>query len=135
MSEVRWGILGAASFAREFMGPALTLAPGGQVVALATSDPAKAEPLRVFAPGLRVHRSFEALLADPGIDAVYLPLPNPLHVQWNLKAMQAGKPVLCEKPMAMQAADFDRLIAARDAAMSTSPRSACIRARPRTGMS
>ena len=116
MSDVRWGILGAAKFAREFMGPALTLAPGGHVAALATSDPTKAEPFRVFAPHLRVHDSYEALLADPEIDAVYIPLPNRLHVAWSLKAMQAGKHVLCEKPMAMQASDFDPLIAARDAA-------------------
>ena len=116
MSEVRWGILGAAKFAREFMGPALTLAPGGHVAALATSDPAKADAFRAFAPGLRVHGSFDALLADPAIDAVYIPLPNGLHVEWSLKAMQAGKHVLCEKPMTMQAGDFDRLIAARDAA-------------------
>ena len=116
MSDVRWGILGAAKFAREYMAPALTLAPGGRIVALATSDPAKAEPFRVFAPDLRVHDSFDALLADPAIDAVYIPLPNGLHVEWSLKAMQAGKHVLCEKPMAMQASDFGRLIAARDAA-------------------
>ena len=116
MSDVRWGILGASKFAREFMGPALTLAPGGRVVALATSDAAKADPFRVFAPALRVHGSFEALLADPEVDAVYIPLPNGLHVEWSLKAMQAGKHVLCEKPMAMQAAEFDALIAARDAA-------------------
>ena len=116
MSDVRWGILGAAKFAREFMGPALTLAPGGHVAALATSDPAKADAFRVFAPGLRVHASYDALLADPAIDAVYIPLPNRLHVEWSLKAMQAGKHVLCEKPMAMQAGDFDQLIAARDAA-------------------
>lgn len=116
MSDVRWGILGAAKFAREFMGPALTLAAGGRVAALATSDPVKADPFRAFAPGLRVHDSYDALLADPEIDAVYIPLPNRLHVEWSLKAMQAGKHVLCEKPMAMQAGDFDRLIAARDAA-------------------
>ena len=116
MSDVRWGILGAAKFAREYMAPALTLAPGGRIVALATSDPAKADPFRVFAPDLRVHGSFDALLADPAIDAVYIPLPNGLHVEWSLKAMQAGKHVLCEKPAAMQASDFDRLIAARDAA-------------------
>ncbi len=116
MSDVRWGILGAAKFAREHMGPALALAPGGHIAALATSDPAKAEPLRVFAPGLRVHDSYDALLADPQIDAVYIPLPNRLHVEWSLKAMRAGKHVLCEKPMAMQASDFDQLIAARDAA-------------------
>ena len=116
MSDVRWGILGAAKFAREHMAPALTLAPGGRIVALATSDPAKAVPFRVFAPDLRVHDSFDALLADPDIDAVYIPLPNRLHVEWSVKAMQAGKHVLCEKPAAMQAADFDPLIAARDAA-------------------
>jgi predicted dehydrogenase len=116
MSDVRWGILGAARFAREFMGPALALAPGGQVVALATADAAKAAPFRAFAPGLRVHASYDALLADAGVDAVYIPLPNHLHVAWSLKAIQAGKHVLCEKPMALQAADFDRLIAARDAA-------------------
>jgi predicted dehydrogenase len=116
MSDLRWGILGAAKFAREFMGPALTLAPGGHVAALATSDAAKAEPFRVFSPALRVHASYEALLADPGVDAVYIPLPNRMHVEWSVKAMQAGKHVLCEKPMAMQAGDFDALVAARDAA-------------------
>jgi predicted dehydrogenase len=116
MSDVRWGILGAAKFAREFMGPALTLAPGGHLAALATADAAKAEPFRAFAPGLRVFASYEALLADPAIDAVYIPLPNHLHVPWTLRALQAGKHVLCEKPMALQAGDFDALIAARDAA-------------------
>jgi predicted dehydrogenase len=116
MSDVRWGILGAAKFAREHMGPALTLAPGGHLAALATSDAAKAAPFRVFAPGLRVHGSYDALLADPDVDAVYIPLPNRLHVEWSLKALRAGKHVLCEKPMAMQAGDFDALIAARRAA-------------------
>src|SRR5690242_4223952 len=116
MSDVRWGILGAAKFAREFMGPALALAAGGRIVALATSDPAKAEPFMAFAPGIRVHADYDALLSDPDVDAVYVPLPNHLHVEWSLKAMQAGKHVLCEKPMAMQASDYDRLIAARDAA-------------------
>lgn len=115
MSELRWGILGAARFARDFMGPAMALAPGGHVAALATADAAKAEPFRAFAPGLRVHTSYAALLADPDIDAVYIPLPNHLHVDWTLKAVAAGKHVLCEKPMAMHAADFDRLIAARQA--------------------
>ncbi|WP_201742178.1 Gfo/Idh/MocA family protein [Mangrovicoccus ximenensis] len=115
MTDLRWGILGAAKFAREHMGPAIAMAPGGQLCALATSDPAKAAPFKAFAPGLRVHDSYDALLADPEIDAVYIPLPNSLHVEWSLKAMAAGKHVLCEKPMTMQADEFDRLIAARDA--------------------
>ena len=116
MDDLRWGILGAAKFAREYMGPAITLAPGGRLVALATADAAKAAPFRTFAPELRVHGSYDALLADPQVDAVYIPLPNHLHVEWSLRAMAAGKHVLCEKPLAMQAADVDRLVAARDAA-------------------
>jgi len=115
MNDLRWGILGAAKFARDMMGPAIALAPGGHVAALATADAAKAEPFRAFAPALRVHASYDALLADPAIDAVYIPLPNHLHVDWTLKAVQAGKHVLCEKPMAMHAREFDTLVAARDA--------------------
>ena len=112
---IRWGILGAAKFAREHMAPAIHAAKGAELVALATSDPSKAVGFQAFAPGLRLHDSYEALLADPGVDAVYVPLPNHLHVEWALKAIAAGKHVLCEKPMAMQAAEFDALIAARDA--------------------
>ena len=116
MQDLRWGILGAAKFAREFMAPALALAPGGHLAALATADPAKAAPFHAIVPGLRVHDSYDALINDPAIDAVYIPLPNHLHVPWSIKAMQAGKHVLCEKPMALQAGDYDALIAARDAA-------------------
>lgn len=67
-----------------------------------------------FCPDLKVYDSYDALLADPLIDAVYIPLPNHLHVEWSLKAMDAGKHVLCEKPMTMQAQEFDDLIAKRD---------------------
>ena len=112
---VRWGILGAARFAREHMAPAIHAAEGAELVALATSDPAKAEGFRAFCPGLAVHGSYEALLADPGIDAVYIPLPNHLHVEWTLKCLAAGKPVLTEKPIALRAEEIDQIIAARDA--------------------
>ena len=116
MATLRWGILGAAKFAREFMGPALAHCAGGRLVALATADAAKAEPFRCLAADLRVHASYQALLDDAEVDAVYIPLPNHLHVEWSLKAIQAGKHVLCEKPMTLQASQFDALIAARDAA-------------------
>ena len=112
---LRWGILGAAKFARMHMGPAIHAAAGAELVALATSDPAKAAGFQAFASGLRVHDSYEALLADPGLDAVYIPLPNHLHLDWSLRAIAAGKHVLCEKPMTLRAEEFDRLIAARDA--------------------
>ncbi|TNC70884.1 Gfo/Idh/MocA family protein [Rubellimicrobium roseum] len=111
---VRWGVLGAANFAREHMAPAIHAAKGAELYALATSDPAKAEPFQEFAPGLKVHSSYEALLADPEVEAVYIPLPNHLHVEWSLKAIEAGKHVLCEKPMTLHASEFDRLVAARD---------------------
>ena len=112
---VRWGILGAANFALHHMGPAIHAARGADLVALATSDPEKARPFNAFRPGLQVHDSYDALLADPGIDAVYVPLPNHLHVEWTLKALAAGKHVLTEKPIALHATEIDRIIAARDA--------------------
>ena len=112
---IRWGILGAAKFARLHMAPAIHAARGSTLAALATSDPAKAEPFREIAPDLRVWGDYDALLADPGIDAVYIPLPNHLHVAWTLKALAAGKPVLVEKPVALRAGEIDAVIAARDA--------------------
>jgi predicted dehydrogenase len=112
---IRWGILGAAKFAREHMGPAIHAANDAVLAALATSDPAKAAPFAAIAPGLTVHVSYDALLADPSIDAVYIPLPNHLHVEWTLKALAAGKHVLTEKPISMRAEEIDQIIAARDA--------------------
>jgi predicted dehydrogenase len=111
---VRWGILGAANFAFEHMAPAILLARGADLVALATADPAKAARFRELSPRIAIHRSYDDLLADPGIDAVYVPLPNHLHVDWALKALEAGKHVLVEKPLCLKAGDFDAVIAARD---------------------
>ena len=116
MTPIRWGVLGAANFALNHMAPAIHAARGAELTALATSHPDKAAPFQEFAPGLRVHDSYDALLADPDIDAVYIPLPNHLHVEWVIKALAAGKHVLCEKPIALSDADFDTLIAARDKA-------------------
>ena len=115
MKPVRWGILGAANFAKEQMAPAIHAAKGAELAALATSSPEKAAGFQAFCPSLKIHSSYEALLADPSIDAVYIPLPNHLHVEWTLKALAAGKHVLTEKPIALQAAEIDQIIAARDA--------------------
>ncbi|KEP69885.1 oxidoreductase [Thioclava dalianensis] len=115
MSAMNWGILGAAKFAHEHMGRAIHAAAGARLAALATSSPEKAKPFKSFCPDLEVHDSYESLLADPTIEAVYIPLPNTLHVEWTKKALAAGKHVLCEKPIAMQAEEIDTLIAARDA--------------------
>ena len=116
MQTVRWGILGGAKFAMEQMGPAIHMAAGAELVALATSSPEKAKGFQSFCPALKVHPTYEALLADPGIDAVYIPLPNHLHVEWTLKALEAGKHVLTEKPIALRSEEIDTIIAARDRA-------------------
>lgn len=112
---IRWGVLGAAKFAREFMARAIHAAEGAEFAALATSSEDKAAPFRAFQPRLRVHSDYQSLLDDPEIDAVYIPLPNAMHVEWTLKALDAGKHVLCEKPLAMSAEEFDAVIAKRDA--------------------
>lgn len=114
MKPVNWGILGAAKFARDQMARAIHEAEGARLQALATSDPARAEGFRAFCPDLVVHDSYAALLADPTVEAVYVPLPNHLHVEWTRKALKAGKHVLTEKPIAMAAGDIDDLIALRD---------------------
>ncbi|MFD2173309.1 Gfo/Idh/MocA family protein [Rhodobacter lacus] len=116
MEPVTWGILGASNFAATRMGPALHAAKGSCLAALATASPEKAARFAAFAPGLKVHESYAALLDDPQIEAVYIPLPNTLHVEWGIKALEAGKHVLIEKPLAMTAAEIAPLIAARDAA-------------------
>lgn len=114
MKTVNWAVLGAAKFAREHMARAIHEAEGARLYALATSDPVKAAPFSAFCPGLKVHASYDALLADPEVEAIYIPLPNHLHVEWTLKALEAGKHVLTEKPIAMAADQIDALIAARD---------------------
>jgi predicted dehydrogenase len=114
MKPVRWGILGAARFAQEHMAPAIHAAEGAELAALATSSPDKAKGFQAFCPSLTLHPTYEALLADPSIDAVYIPLPNHMHVEWTLKALAAGKHVLTEKPIAMKAREIDQIIAARD---------------------
>ena len=97
------------------MARAIHASEGAELAALATSDPRKADGFAAFCPGLKVHASYDALLADPGIDAVYIPLPNHMHLEWTLKTLAAGKHVLTEKPIAMKADEIDQIIAARDA--------------------
>lgn len=112
--HLRWGILGASRFARRCMVPALHAARGNRVAALATRDPARAAPFAAIVPDLRVHDGYDALLADPGVDAIYVPLPHTMHVEWAIRALDAGKHVLVEKPVAMTAPEIAPLIAARD---------------------
>lgn len=113
--HLTWGILGAAGFARKTMAPAIHAARRTRLKSVATRDASRAIPFEDLVPGLKVERSYDAILEDPEIDAVYIPLPNALHTEWSLKAAEAGKHVLCEKPIGLTTDDLDALIAAREA--------------------
>lgn len=108
---LRLGILGAANIARGF---SAGVAPSRivTVAAVASRDGAKAEAFAKECGIARWHGSYEALLADPEIDAIYNPLPNSLHAEWSIRAVEAGKHVLCEKPLATRTADAHAMFAA-----------------------
>ena len=107
---LRWGVLSTAKIGIEKVIPATVAAARCEVVAIASRDLGRAESA---ASGLGVARAFgsyEELLADPDVDAVYNPLPNHLHAEWTIAAARAGKHVLCEKPLATNAAEAERMI-------------------------
>lgn len=110
---LNWGILGCAGIARKAMIPAIRRSARGRVLAIASRDPERATGFAAEMGIPRVHESYEALLADPEIDAIYNPLPNHLHVPMTLAALAAGKPVLCEKPIALSATEAQSLLAAQ----------------------
>ena len=115
-APLRIGILGAARIAPwAVIDPARRL-PGVEVVAVAARDPARALAFTRRHAVPRLHTSYADLLADPAIDAVYNPLPNSLHAEWSLRALAAGKHVLCEKPIAANAAEAEQLAQAAQAA-------------------
>ena len=113
---IQWGVLGAANIAVERTMPAMLQAPSARLVALASRDPIKGRRVAESFDIPHLHDSYEALLANPAVDAVYVPLPNQLHFEWALKALDAGKHVLCEKPLCLSAAQVGQLIQARDRA-------------------
>jgi predicted dehydrogenase len=114
MNPIRWGVLGTAAIALQRTLPAMTETTSATLGAIASRDLARAELAIGSFPGARAHASYEALLADPEIDAVYIPLPNNLHLEWCVRAVEAGKHVLCEKPLCLASEDIERLIVARD---------------------
>ena len=113
-SSFKWGILGASKFAFEQMAPAIHAAKGNSLVALATKDSKKAKKFLALSDTLNIHCDYNDLLEDPNIDAVYIPLPNHLHIEWAMRCLKAGKHVLCEKPISMVAEEIDGLIELRD---------------------
>jgi len=110
---VRWGILGAANIGVRKVIPAMQRGARCRVVAIASRDLAKARAAAGELGIPRAYGSYEELLADPEIDAVYNPLPNHLHVPWTIRAAEAGKHVLCEKPIALSASEARQLLEVR----------------------
>jgi predicted dehydrogenase len=114
--KVKWGVLGAANIALRKVIPGMQLGEWSEITAIASRDLKKAEEAARSVGVPKAYGSYEALLADPEIEAIYNPLPNHLHVPWSIKAAEAGKHVLCEKPLSMTVAEAKTLLAARDRA-------------------
>lgn len=113
---VRFGVLSTAKIGREHLVPAIVQADNAQLSGIASRNEKKARQMAAHFGAQHAFGSYEELLASDAIDAVYIPLPTSHHVEWTLKAIAAGKHVLCEKPISLKAADINRLIKARDKA-------------------
>jgi predicted dehydrogenase len=110
MNVLRWGILSTASIATEKAIPGFRQSARSEIVAIASRAPEQARSVAEELGIPRAHGTYEALLADSDVDAVYIPLPNHLHAEWVIAAARAGKHVLCEKPLALTAAEAERMV-------------------------
>jgi len=113
--KIRWGILGCAGIAERSFIPAVKASANGRLHGIAARDPDRAAAWARKHGFERSHADYQALLDDPAVDAVYIPLANNLHAEWSVRASRAGKHVLCEKPMAMNAAEVRLMAAAAEA--------------------
>jgi predicted dehydrogenase len=114
MKKVRWGVLSTANIGVRKVIPAMLRAELSTVTAIASRDLAKARTVAAQLNIPTAYGSYEELVADPNIDAIYNPLPNQLHVPWTIRAAEAGKHVLCEKPLSMTLAEAQSLLPVRD---------------------
>jgi D-xylose 1-dehydrogenase (NADP+, D-xylono-1,5-lactone-forming) len=115
MAALRWGVLSTANIGRIAVNPAIRASSNGELAAVASRDAEKARAFAEAGGFPRHHGSYEALLEDPHVDAVYIPLPNGMHREWSIKAAEHGKHVLCEKPLGLDAAECLEMAAAADA--------------------
>lgn len=110
MHKLKWGILSTAKIAREKVIPAMQKSQGCEVIAIASREPGKATETATKLGIAKSYGSYEELLADKEIDAVYIPLPNHKHVEWAIRSLEAGKHVLCEKPIGLTSAEGQLLV-------------------------
>src|SRR6266487_2353427 len=109
MKTVRWGVLSTANIATTKVIPAMQQGVYCEFTAIASRNLEQAQAAAAQLGIPKAYGSYEELLADPDVDAIYNPMPNHLHVPWSIKALQAGKHVLCEKPIALSAAEAQEL--------------------------
>ncbi len=114
MEMIRWGVLGTADIARTQTIPAMKLAANCELYAVAGRSPEKAEDFRKEFGFHKAYGSYDELLADPMVEAVYIPLPNHLHCEWAVRALKAKKHVLCEKPLAVSKAQAESMFQAAE---------------------
>jgi predicted dehydrogenase len=114
LRKVKWGVIGVAKIATEKVIPAMQRGEVSEIAGIASRDLGKAQAAAKQLGIPRAYGSYEDLLADPEIEAIYNPLPNEEHVPWTLRALAAGKHVLCEKPIALNAEEARQLIDARN---------------------
>ena len=114
MRKIRWGVMGTADIARGATIPGMQLAENCELYAVAGRRMEKAEQYRDAFGFRKAYEGYEALLEDPEVEAVYVPLPNDLHAEWSIRALRAGKHVLCEKPLAPTAAEAERMFRAAE---------------------
>lgn len=111
-SPVRWGVLSVANIAVKRVIPAIGASDSQQLVAVASRNAQRARELFAAQPGVRIYHDYQSLIDDPEIEVIYNPLPNSLHARWTIKALLAGKHVLCEKPLAVTAEEGALMIEA-----------------------
>ena len=112
---VRWGVISSARIGINGIIPAIFASSNSQLVGIASRRPDHVQRLLTVAPETSVHSTYESLIEDPLIEAIYIPLPNSLHAEWTIKALNAGKHVLCEKPLAITAGEGASMIRAAHA--------------------
>jgi predicted dehydrogenase len=109
MNKVRWGVLGTAKIAVKQVIPAMQKGMYCEIIAIASRNLSRAQKIALELTILKAYGSYQELLDDPDIDAIYIPLPNHLHVPWAIKALEAGKHVLCEKPIGLSGVEALKL--------------------------
>ena len=132
MAKLRFGVLSTANIGRNQVNPAIQASRNAELLAVASRDLDRARDFAARSSIPRYYDSYQGLLDDPDIEAVYIPLPNSMHREWTIRAAERGKHILCEKPLATSAADCREMQAAADANRVTLMEAFMYRVHPRT---